>query len=484
MLISTERLQLLLDAGATISSRCCGCDDLFDVILQFALRVLSCEAASLFLPRGSAGSMECVRHLGVATGETTHIACWVCQNDQPVIINDTKDDAMLGCANGSIRNLVSVTMKYKEFTAGVIEATNKVEGEIFSAEDVASLEMLARYAAIAIKNSLVFKHQQLTYPCFLPDTNVQSRPFIAKNPAMLSLLENIDSLSSFGSPVLLIGECGTGKRTLARQIHLASRRKGQPLVLVRCDEADHILLEQELFGSTGAFVCADGGSVLLDEVGCLPLKVQQELLCAIEDKHFRVASTEQVLPFNVRLMASTSNSLEDMVECGNFLPSLYIRLNVLPLSVPPLRERRDEILPLADLFLHSFGCDCHKSFTGFSQACRIALCAYMWPGNIRELENAVQRACILGVPPVIRLNDLRLPNEASEAHRIGEIKNTAEDCALASDRRLRKALNDFKREYLTRILQQTNWNQTKAARILKVQRTYVSKLINDLGIRR
>ena len=484
MLISPERLQSLIEAGALISSRCCGGDDLFVVILQSVLHVLSCEAASLFLPRASHCNMECVLHLGVTTAETTRIADWVWQNDKPAIINDAENDATLACASGNIRNLVSVSMKHEGFLAGVIEATNKAESESFNAEDVASLEMLARYAAIAVKNSLAFKYQQLSSPCFLASMNVQSRPFVAKNPAMLSLLENIDSLSSSNSPVLIIGESGTGKRTLASQLHLASRRKGQPLVLVRCDETDHARLEQELFGSGGTFVCAAGGSILLDEVGCLPLEVQQELLRVMDNECLCVAGTDETLPVDVRVITSTRENLEELVEHGSFLSSLYVRLNVLPLTVPPLRERRDEILPLAELFLHSFGCECHKSFTGFSEACKIALCGYMWPGNVRELENTVQRACIFGTPPVIHLNDLRLPNEANEAQRISEIKNCAEDSSLASDRRLRRALNDFKREYLTRILQQTNWNQTKAARILKVQRTYVSKLINDLGIRR
>ena len=484
MLISPERLHSLLDAGALISSRCCGCDDLFDVILQSALHVLSCEAASLFLPHGSQRDVECVLHLGDKTDETGKIACWVWQNGQPVIINNTETDAILGGVGATVRNLVSLPVKDEGFFAGVIEGVNKKGGGEFTAEDVTSLEMLARYAAVAIKNSLAFKHQELASPCFLASTNVQPHSFVAKNPAMLSLLENIDSLSSSDSPVLIIGESGSGKRTLARQVHLASHRKVQPLVLIRCDDTPVSHLKEKLFGAKGAFVCGTGGTVLLDEVGCLPLDVQQELLRVMEDKRLQVAGTDEPLPVDVRLVASTRENLEELVERGSFLSSLYVRLSVLPLSVPPLRERRDEIMALAELFLHTFGRDCHKSFTGFSEACKIALCAYMWPGNVRELENAVQRACILGTPPVIHLNDLRLPNDVSEEQRIGEIKNCAEDCALASDRRLRRALNDFKREYLIRILQQTNWNQTKAARILKVQRTYVSKLITDLRIRR
>ena len=487
VLISPERLQLLLDAGALINSRCCGGDDLFNIILQSTLHLLSCEAASLFLPRNSSvGSLECALHLGSNIAQTLGIACWVWQNDQPVIINDAKGEPMLDGAEGSVRNLLSLPVKNGGFFAGVIEGVNKKGGENFTAEDITSLEMLARYAAIAIKNALLFKHHSLpaSTSCLLPSECKGSRPFVAKNPAMLSLLENIDSSSASDSPVLIIGENGVGKKMLARQVHIASRRKEKPLVSVNCGEMDPVRLKEELFGIKGAFVSAMGGSVLLDGVGYLPLELQEELLRIMDDKHFRVSSTDQIFPVDVRLIASTQEGLEDLVDHGSFLSSLYVRLNVLPLSVPPLRDRRDEILALAELFMNTFSCVCHKAFEGFSKAAKLALCDYMWPGNVLELENAVQRACILGTPPLIHLNDLRLPNDASEAQRSCEIKNSAQDCSLASDRRLRRALNDFKREYLTRILQQTNWNQTKAARILKVQRTYVSKLITDLGIRR
>ena len=487
MPVSPEKLQLLVEAGAAICSRSCGCDDLFIVILQSALHLLSCEAASLFLPQGSSGGLECVQHLGQMSSQAAHIATWVLQNGQPLIINDAKNEPLLADRGDGVLTLLSVVMKDETFVAGVIVAAGKAGNECFTAEDITSLEILGRQAAIAIKNFLCFKHYSLSattqyiFSCEHKGFRQDFRPFIAKSPVMLSLLETINASSS--SPILIIGECGSGKKTLARQVHLASSRRENPLVMVDCGEVDQVRLKEELFGSRGAFAKAEGGSVLLDEVGCLSVDLQEELLRIMEDRYLRLCNNESI-PVDVRVIASTSVSLEGLLDHGTFLSSLYVRLNVLPLSLPPLRERREEILALADLFLKIFSRDCRKSFTGFSEAAKASLCAYMWPGNVRELENAVQRACILGIPPLIHINDLRLPSDASEEERMTQIKNSSLDYSMNSDRRLRRALNDFKREYLVRILEQTNWNQTKAARILKVQRTYVSKLINDLGIRR
>ena len=487
MLISTEKLQSLVETGAAISSHSCGCDDLFAVILQSVLRVLSCEAASLFLPHGSSASLECVLCSGQMRGQTVHIADWVWQNGQPVIINAVKDEPMARGGEDRAQSLVSVVMQHEDFCAGVIVAAGKAQGDDFTAEDMSALQILGTQAAVAIKNSLCFKHYSLpaSTQCIFSCGNKQDRqdfrPFIAKSPAMVSLLENIDRSSS-SSPVLIIAESGSGKKTLARQVHLASNRREKPLVLVDCGEVDQVRLQEELFGFSGAFAKTSGGSVLLDEVGCLSVDLQQQLLRVMEGRCLHLLGGSSI-PIDVRVIASTSVSLEELVEHGSFLSSLYVRLNVLPLSIPPLRERQEEILPLADLFLSTYSRECRKSFTDFSEAAKATLCSYMWPGNVRELENAVQCACILGTPPLVHLNDLRLPNDASEEQRTQAIKNCALDCSMSSDRRLRRALNDFKREYLVRILQQTNWNQTKAARILKVQRTYVSKLINDLGIR-
>lgn len=161
---------------------------------------------------------------------------------------------------------------------------------------------------------------------------------------------------------------------------------------------------------------------------------------------------------------------------------MYFRLNVMPITVPPLRERPEDLEPLCHLFMSRFARETNKYFSGFSASALKALMAYKWPGNVRELENTVERACILGVPPLLEVKDLHLPTEEYSAGK--NFSYAAEEALSREDRSLRAAVSAFKKEYVTEILKETNWNQTKAAGILGLQRTYVSKLITELGIRR
>ena len=155
---------------------------------------------------------------------------------------------------------------------------------------------------------------------------------------------------------------------------------------------------------------------------------------------------------------------------------MYYRLNVLPIYVPPLRQRRDDIEPLAMFFLRKFSVETKKHFTNFCDQSLEALYSYYWPGNVRELENTIERACVLGTPPTIKVSDLRLNH-----------KKTVEDCSIpfldSDDKTLKTAIYKFKKSYVTKILEETSWNQTEAGKILGIQRTYVSRLMNELGIR-
>ena len=176
-----------------------------------------------------------------------------------------------------------------------------------------------------------------------------------------------------------------------------------------------------------------------------------------------------------------------MVRRGQFREDLYFRLNVLPIRVPPLRARKEDILPIASSFLQKYSVETGREYSGFSERAVKAMEEYRWPGNIRELENAVARACIIGNPPVIQSGDLRLTlGETGVSFREQEASELASVVASgqeSADRTLKTALNVFKRAYLIKILEECSWNQTRAGRILDIQRTYVSRLMNELNIR-
>ena len=233
------------------------------------------------------------------------------------------------------------------------------------------------------------------------------------------------------------------------------------------------------------FEMADGGTIFLDEVGEIPLQLQPKLLRIIQDKQFEKVGSSESINVDVRIIAATNRNLEEMVRMGKFREDLFFRLNVLPVRIPPLRARIDDIMPLAVHFLKKYSCEYGKSFTGFSEAAVAAMKMYSWPGNVRELDNAVARACIIGSEPVVQKADLRLVmDDRTEISGSGSFEELADILAdPAGDRTLHNAVNSFKRSYLLKILEECNWNQTKAGKVLGIQRTYVSRLMNELHIR-
>jgi Nif-specific regulatory protein len=221
----------------------------------------------------------------------------------------------------------------------------------------------------------------------------------------------------------------------------------------------------------GRFEAADGGTIFLDEIGDLSMPLQSKLLRVIQEKSFEKVGSDKTVKVNVRILAATNRDIEALVEKGEFRSDLYYRLNVLPLYIPPLRQRPEDILELADFFLQKNMRETKKNFTGFSEDAIETLLSYSWPGNIRELENCIERACIIGRGEYIQNEDLLLK-------RGGPVSYYGEE----GNRNLRHAVNAFKAHYITRVLEENNWNQTGAARSLDIQRTYLSRLIKELKL--
>ena len=294
------------------------------------------------------------------------------------------------------------------------------------------------------------------------------------------------------SSVLITGESGVGKELFAEQLHLQSPRSDKPFVRVNCAALSQSLLEDELFGHAkgaytdasscrkGRFEMADGGTLFLDEIGEIPLELQAKLLRAIQDKKFERVGSSETISVDVRIVCATNKDLERMVKEGTFRDDLFYRLNVVPLRIPPLRERRDDITPLADYFLQKFSSETKKNFKGFSEDAREVLMNYYWPGNVRELENSIERACVLGTPPLINVQNLQLTPELS-----GEAESNVPQKGFVpqSGLTLKDAMNEFKRYYVESALRTSGAKQADVAKSLGIQRTYLSRLLVELGIR-
>ena len=301
------------------------------------------------------------------------------------------------------------------------------------------------------------------------------RNFVAKSPQMLDILSVISKIAPTNSPVLILGENGVGKSLVAEQVHLKSLRRDELFVRVNCFSDSEYSLESEIFDSTsnsnqdnkqGSLKLASNGTVFFEEIGYLSLSLQNRLLSYMQSNEY-----------NVRILASTSLDLESNVSEGSFLKELYYRLNVLPLNIPALRYRKEDIEPLAMNFCEIFSKKNKKEFTGFSQNALKMLYDYYWIGNVRELKNAIERACILGEPPVIQGFDLRLNITNDDLYQTQCVE-------YEPDKTLKTALHKFKKNFVMQILDSVSWNQTEASKIMGIQRTYLSKLMSDLDIRK
>ncbi len=299
------------------------------------------------------------------------------------------------------------------------------------------------------------------------------RNFVAKSPQMLDILSVVTKIASTNSPVLINGENGVGKSIIAEQIHLKSFRSKDLFVRINCFSNSNQLLESEIFGdefsnqkNEGGLKLSANGTIFFDEIGFLPLNLQKRLLDYIQSGEC-----------TSRIVASTSVDLESKVSDGSFLSELYYRLNALPINVPALRYRKEDIEPLAMMFCEIFSRKTKKNFIGFSQNALEMLYDYYWSGNVRELKNAIERACILGQPTIIQGFDLRLTTENID---FGD----GQCVELETDKTLKTALHKFKKNFVMQILESVSWNQTEASKIMGIQRTYLSKLMSDLDIRK
>jgi two-component system response regulator HydG len=306
-------------------------------------------------------------------------------------------------------------------------------------------------------------------------------PLVGRSPAIRRILELIDEIAAVDSTVLIYGESGTGKELVAREIHRRSPRAGGPFVVANCAALPETLLEAELFGyeagaftgarsrRSGRFERAQGGTIFLDEVGDMPLKAQVDLLRVLQHREFERLGGSELLRVDVRVIAATHKDLPQMVREGKFREDLYYRLNVIPIFIPPLRERPEDILILAHHFLARFRARFSRPVEGFTPAAAKALVSYRWPGNVRELENLIERLVVLARGRWIDVEDLPpqlfAPPESQEPPAIDNL-------AVLEEMTIR------------RVVEATGWNLKEAARRLGIGRSTLYTKLRRYGIQR
>jgi len=494
--IDQARFELLLEVCALINSNYADASVLMSQVIESSARLVGAEAASLILLDPVANKLR----FEIATGPRGNrlsgrtidpdqgIIGWVAQHGQSLIINDPGSDERFSPAVAQdidfpAKSILAVPMKVKGTLVGVIEVVNKKKGRYFLEEDLRWLEIFALQASIAVENARYLEKTsiELSYLAEKANAGEGWHTFIHASQAIAEKLDLVDRIAPSEASVLILGESGVGKELFAERLHRGSRRADKAFVRVNCAALPENLLESELFGHVkgaftdayqdraGRFEVANGGTIFLDEIAEMPLRLQSKLLRVLQQKTFEKVGSSETKSVDVRIVAATNRDLAAMVDRQEFRSDLYYRLNVLPLYIPPLRERKEDIPPLAAHFLKRAARETNKQLSGFSDSAVEAMLSYAWPGNVRELENAVERAAVMTRHHVITAGDLM-------------IGGRSEDVDEFRGKDLKDAINVFKAHFITKALELHGWNQTETAKALKIQRTYLSRLIKSLRI--
>jgi Nif-specific regulatory protein len=382
------------------------------------------------------------------------------------------------------RSLLAVPLTASGATLGVIYLAT---GDPIAWFDEDHLQLVTAVAAVA--SSAIERLRRVEW---LERENLRLREeldlghnMIGESQRMREVYQLIARVAPTDSTVLIRGESGTGKELAARAIHQNSARADSPFVAINCAALTETLLESELFGHekgafTGAIVqkkgkleIAQGGALFLDEIGEMPLSQQAKLLRVLQEREFERVGGARTLKADIRVIAATNRDLETAIKQGAFRQDLYYRLNVVTLTLPPLRERQADSPLLAYYFVARYAAKCKRQARGLSPAARAALLAYDWPGNVRELENAIERAVVLGSDELIQPEDL--------PETILEAASAAHPGAASAD--YHEVVKEAKKELILRAFEQSGGSYVEAAKLLNVHPNYLHRLIRNLNLK-
>src|SRR6266705_787185 len=379
-------------------------------------------------------------------------------------------------------SVLSVPLLVFEKPLGVIYLDTSDRNARFDEEHLQLLTGIAGVAAIAFENARHIEMLEVENQRLQKQIQIQHQ-MVGESPAMRAVYQFVAKVAPADSTVLIFGESGTGKELAAQAIHLNSDRATKPFLAINCATLTETLLESELFGhEKGAFTgaialkrgkleIADGGTVFLDEVGELTPSIQVKLLRVLQEREFERVGGTRPIKVNVRIVAATHRDIEEAVKNGGFRQDLYYRLNVVSVTMPPLKDRREDIQLLASFFSSAYGKKCKRRVKGISPEARALRRAHDWPGNVRELENAIERAIVLGSTDLITPEDL--PGTVCEAdHGGGPAGN-----------KFHEAIKVAKRKLIAKAIEDAEGNYTEAAKSLGIHPNNLHRLIRNLNLR-
>jgi len=507
-------------------------------ILDAVIDEIDAEKCSVMIKDPASGELSLLASRGKADGENGYyddpsaegkriklnegIAGWVLKEGQAIMINDVTAEPRFVKVDGldnNMRSLICYPIRDKDQVVGVFNLSHSKIGA-FDEGDKMALAYISTQVGAALTSARFFmKAQDMRrllrdsgevlpremapwgssppFSTFVEIGEMMEREkgiFIYTSEKMHRIKEIIDQVANTDVTVLIQGESGVGKEVVARSIHLNSNRRDKPFVKVNCAALPQELLESELFGyekgaftgayrrKPGKFELANGGTILLDEIAEISSSLQAKLLQVLQDREFSRLGGKKDIRVDVRILAATNKDIEDAVRSGRFREDLYYRLNVVGLTVPPLRERKEEIPIFVEYFLNKFQQKYHKKAKPLPESLMKAFLEYSWLGNIRELENVVQRYVVLG-------NEAEILSELFSMGKTVLDQEKNEEKALSLGQRSlkevhREAIRKAEREMIAQALKQTRGNSKKAAGLLNISYKSLLNKIKEYGINR
>lgn len=468
-------------------------DQLLCDLAEAACELLDCDRASVFVRDEARKELVAAPALGIADQtlrlpENTGLVGEVIRTGEAIRIDDAYEDARFDSATDTktgyqTESVLCVPMLTEDACVGALQAINKRVGH-FSTSDRTVLELLAGQATAAIAR--VRSTQKLKRRATSLEDRAGTTSVIGESPAMMRVRDTISRLAVTDLPVLILGESGTGKEVCASALHEIGPRKDGPFVAVNCAAIAETLLESELFGHeqgaftdarerrAGKFELADGGTLLLDEIGDMSPGGQAKLLRVLEQKVVTRVGGSQAIPVDVRVIAATNAKLADKVGKGDFREDLYYRLSVVTVDLPPLRERPEDVILLAEHFLKTFAEQSKRLDLRLSAAAKQRLQAHAWPGNVRELRNLMERVAFLAPDDEVQADDV--------AFILSPTRERAPGVAIGSDLPLADATAEFQRVHIENAIKRMQGNVTAAAEILGVHRSNLYRKMRQLGM--
>ncbi len=470
-------------------------DQVLTAIATSAARIMNAEAGSVLtldrrgdkLVFAAASGPVGADLIGSAFDAKRGIAGKAISTGQVQVVSDVAQDPdfFSGIDDKSAfvtRELIAAPMVFREKIIGVVEVLNRREGD-FDEHDVELLRLFAELAATGVHNAATHAQLKRENAGLRLAADTRAAGIIGGSSALADTMKLCRRVAPSNATVLLLGETGTGKELTARHIHTLSERREKPFIGINCAALAETLLESELFGhekgaftgavarKIGRFELADGGTLFLDEIGDISPATQVKLLRVLQEREFVRVGGTQTVACDVRVIAATNRDLAAAISAGDFREDLYYRLNVFPIQLPPLRERREDIPELVGQFIQRAAADLGVPAPALSSAASALLTSHRWPGNIRELQNVVERMVLMCDGGEIL--PMHLPREIAGAAQDNEAASTHE-----------AGLRGYERAMIVQALADNGWNQTRAAQALGISRDNLRYRVKKYGIKK